>query len=61
MVTNIGGNKATYVNGVIQRMQERDKIFVHPHDVCIDRDGNIYVAQWTSVRGYPYKLTRANA
>jgi hypothetical protein len=23
--------------------------FVHPHDACFDRDGNIYVAEWVAV------------
>jgi hypothetical protein len=22
--------------------------FVHPHDACFDRDGNIYVAEWVA-------------
>jgi hypothetical protein len=25
-----------------------DGKFVHPHDACFDRDGNIYVAEWVS-------------
>lgn len=59
VVSNIGGSKPEYVNGVLQPMNQTDKIFVHPHDVCIDRDENIYVAQWASGKVYPYKLTRA--
>ena len=31
--------------------------FVHPHDACFDRDGNIYVAEWVST-GRVTKLTR---
>ena len=61
VVSNIGGNEPTYVDGVLQSMIQTDKIFVHPHDVCVDRDDNIYVAQWASGKVYPYKLTRANA
>jgi hypothetical protein len=59
VVSNIGGSEPTYVDGVLQTMVQTDKIFVHPHDVCIDRDDNIYVAQWASGKVYPYKLTRA--
>lgn len=59
VVSNIGGSEPQYVNGVLQPMQQTDKIFVHPHDVCVDRDDNIYVAQWASGKVYPYKLTRA--
>jgi hypothetical protein len=32
--------------------------FVHPHDACFDRDGNIYVAEWVAT-GRVTKLTRA--
>ncbi len=31
--------------------------FVHPHDACFDREGNIYVAEWVS-SGRVTKLTR---
>jgi hypothetical protein len=61
VVSNIGGNEPKYVDGVLQPMLQTDKIFVHPHDVCVDRDDNIYVAQWASGKVYPYKLTRANS
>ena len=58
VVSNIGGSKPTYVNGQLQPMSQTDKIFVHPHDVCVDRDHNLYVAQWASGKVYPYKLKR---
>ena len=61
VVSNIGGNEPKYIDGVLQPMQQTDKIFVHPHDVCVDKEGNIYVAQWASGKVYPYKLTRAKA
>ena len=61
VVSNIGGNEPKYVDGVLQPMLQTDKIFVHPHDVCVDRDENIYVSQWASGKVYPYKLTRANS
>lgn len=31
--------------------------FVHPHDACFDREGNIYIAEWVST-GRVTKLTR---
>jgi hypothetical protein len=31
--------------------------FVHPHDACFDREGNIYVAEWVAT-GRVTKLTR---
>lgn len=59
VVSNIGGSAPEYENGALKPLKQTDKIFVHPHDVCIDRDENIYVAQWASGKVYPYKLTRA--
>lgn len=35
----------------------QDGKFVHPHDACFDREGNIYVAEWVST-GRVTKLTR---
>ena len=59
VVSNIGGSEPKYLDGVLQPMSQTDKIFIHPHDVCVDRDDNIYVAQWASGKVYPYKLSRA--
>lgn len=58
VVSNVGGTEPIYKDHVLQPMRQADKIFVHPHDVCIDRDDNIYVAQWASGKVYPYKLKR---
>jgi peptidylamidoglycolate lyase len=58
VVSNIGGSEPVYTDGALQSMIQTDKIFVHPHDVCVDRDENLYVAQWASGKVYPYKLKR---
>jgi peptidylamidoglycolate lyase len=58
VVSNIGGSEPQYQDGRLQPMRQTEKIFVHPHDVCIDRDDNLYVAQWSSGKVYPYKLRR---
>ncbi|MFT4155950.1 6-bladed beta-propeller [Parafilimonas sp.] len=58
VISNIGGSEPMYVDGILQPMNQADKIFVHPHDVCVDRDHNLYVAQWASGKVYPYKLKR---
>lgn len=58
VISNIGGSEPTYIDGVLQPMSQTDKIFVHPHDVCVDSDHNLYVAQWASGKVYPYKLKR---
>jgi hypothetical protein len=58
VVSNIGGTEPVYKNGELQPMRQAEKIFIHPHDVCVDRDENLYVAQWASGKVYPYKLKR---
>ncbi len=58
VVSNIGGSAPVYQDGQLQLMTQTDKIFVHPHDVCVDDDENLYVAQWNSGKVYPYKFTR---
>lgn len=58
VVSNIGGSEPVYKDGKLQPMSQTEKIFVHPHDVCIDDEGSIYVAQWASNKVYPYKFSR---
>ncbi len=33
-------------------------MFMNPHDVCVDDDGDLYVPQWYSGRTYPIRLKR---
>jgi sugar lactone lactonase YvrE len=58
VVSNLGGSEPVYVNGKLQAMSQTDKILNHPHDVCVDDDENIYVAQWASGKVYPYKFSK---
>jgi sugar lactone lactonase YvrE len=59
VVSNPGGTAPAYdPSGVLQPMAQAEKIFVHPHDVCVDSDENLYVAQWASGKVYPYKFNR---
>ncbi len=58
VVSNIGGTEPQYQGGQLQLLTQAEKIFVHPHDVCVDNDENIYVAQWNSGKVYPYKFKR---
>lgn len=58
VVSNIGGSKPVYIDGQLQTMTQAEKIFVHPHDVCVDNDENLYVSQWASGKVYPYKFNR---
>ncbi len=58
VVSNIGGTEPIYKNGVLQKLGQQEKIFANPHDVCVDDDDNLYVAQWASGKVFPYKLKR---
>lgn len=60
VVSTPGGSAPEYVGGKLQE-QRKDRSFMgfmHPHDVCVDGDGNIYVPQWASKKTYPVKLER---
>ncbi|RYZ98253.1 MAG: 6-bladed beta-propeller [Sphingobacteriaceae bacterium] len=58
VISNIGGTEPIYKDGQLQEMAQAEKIFVHPHDVCVDDDENLYVSQWASGKVYPYKFNR---
>ncbi len=60
VISTPGGSEPTYKNGVLQRQHKDDpnNVFMHPHDVYVDADENIYVPQWASQKTYPVKLQR---
>ena len=58
LVSAPGGIKPIYEGGVLQPMRQALRVFHHPHDVCIDDELNIYVAQWNTSSTYPIKLIR---
>ena len=58
VVSNLAGSAPKYEGGQPAEMYQTLKVFLYPHDVCVDRDENLYVAQWNSGHVYPYKLTR---
>lgn len=58
LISAPGGSYPNYNDGNLEHMQQALKIFTHPHDVCIDGDENLYVAQWNSGNTYPIKLYR---
>lgn len=53
-----GGEAPTYKDGQFQGGIYDGETFLNPHDVCIDRDDNLYVPQWLSGRTYPVRLER---
>ena len=58
LVSAPGAIEPIYVDHQLQTMQQSLRIFQHPHDVCVDKDDNLYVAQWDSGQTYPIKLIR---
>ncbi|QMU28580.1 NHL repeat-containing protein [Adhaeribacter radiodurans] len=60
VISTPGGTEPKYVKNVLQE-QQKDRSFLgfmHPHDVCVDSDENLYVPQWASKKTYPVKLER---
>jgi len=58
VVSNLGAELPDYTDGKPSAMTQSVKAFQYPHDVCIDDDENMYVAQWNSGKKYPFKLER---
>jgi len=56
VVSNLAGSEPMYKDGKLEEMYQTNNIFRYPHDVCIDDEENMYVAQWNSGKEYPYKL-----
>ncbi|WP_242155804.1 6-bladed beta-propeller [Aestuariivivens sediminis] len=53
-----GATAPSYNNRNLEELYQTIRLFRHPHDVCIDDDENLYVAQWNSGQTYPIKLIR---
>lgn len=58
VVSTPGGSAPVYRDGRLLPQEQETAVFVHPHDVCVDDDENIYVCQWNSGRTYPVMLER---
>ena len=57
VVSNLGGSQPQYIDHKLDEMYQTVKYFQYPHDVCVDDEENLYVAQWNSGKVYPYKLS----
>ncbi len=57
VVSNLAGSEPTYTGPTPDEMYQTIEAFQYPHDVCVDDEENLYVAQWNSGKTYPYKLT----
>ncbi len=58
LISAPGGIAPRYVDGQLASMSQALQVFYHPHDVCVDDEENLYVAQWNSGKTYPIKLYR---
>jgi peptidylamidoglycolate lyase len=56
VVSNLAGTDPVYNGDKPAEMSQTNNVFSYPHDVCIDDEQNMYVAQWNSGHVYPYKL-----
>ena len=60
VISTPGGTEPIYQGNKLteQRKDRSTSTFLHPHDVLVDEDDSIYVAQWASRKTYPIKLER---
>lgn len=58
LVSAPGGNPPRYDEGALQVLLQDQPVFRNAHDVCVDDQGDLYVAQWSADHVYPYKLHR---
>jgi peptidylamidoglycolate lyase len=53
-----GAHAPEYEDHSLRLLLQADPVFHNCHDVCIDRQDDLYVCQWNSGQVYPYKLHR---
>ena len=53
-----GGTEPHYKREGLQPVYQTEPLFKHVHDLCVDRQGNIFVVQWNAAGAYPMKLER---
>lgn len=59
VVANVGGTPPAYGDdGRLRTMAHQEEIFRHPHDLVVDGEGSLYVAQFASGKTAPVKLER---
>ena len=58
IVSNIGAFAAEYKDGILQTLHSDGKTFIHPHGLCTDSEGNLFVAQFASQAAPLLKLQR---
>ena len=59
VVANLGGSAPEYDDaGRLRPMRNTTPVFLHPHDLAVDAEGSLYVAQFASGNTYPLKFER---
>jgi len=59
VIANLDGNASQYDDdGKLQKMSALGKVFTHPHDLCVTKEGSVLVAQFLSGGTFPIKLER---
>jgi peptidylamidoglycolate lyase len=57
VIANIGGSLPHYDHDHLLKMSHHGHTFMHPHALTMDKDGNLYVAQWMSKGTWPLKFS----
>ena len=61
VIANIAGTAPEYgADGKIRPMRHTEDLFLHPHDLVVDGEESLYVAQFASGETYPIKLERVS-
>ena len=59
VVANLAGTPPVYDDaGQLRLMRHQEDVFLHPHDLLVDDDDSLYVAQFASNQTYPIQLER---
>lgn len=58
VISSPGATQPIYHNQKLVPQKQNSKVFIHPHDVCVDHDDNLYIPQWNANKSYPIMLER---
>jgi hypothetical protein len=58
VVSSPGASSPVYQHNELLPQKQIPDVFIHPHDVCIDKDENLYIPQWNSKHSFPVLLER---
>jgi len=58
VISTPGGSEPVYSGGRLMPQHQVGIVFMHPHDVCVDDGGDLYIPQWNAGHTYPIKLER---